>query len=171
MLRKELFEPTVEGEARVLVLIAAFTTGRKSLEGRTKLAKLDFLLRYPAYLRRALHLKAPEDEDKVAPAHDIETRMVRYRYGPWDPAYFGILGRLVGKGLVEAVPGKMGLSYRATRQGAELAARLADEPSWEDVTASAKLLRKHFDWTGSHLKKYVYETFPEVTTAAWGDEL
>ena len=42
------FHPSLEGEARLLLLVEAFSRGRKVLEGRTKLAKLDFLLRYRA---------------------------------------------------------------------------------------------------------------------------
>jgi hypothetical protein len=30
--------------------------------------------------------------------------MMRYRYGPWDPSYFAVLGSLVGRGLIEAIP-------------------------------------------------------------------
>ncbi len=43
-------------EARLLVLLRAFAgeTGAEKIEGLTKLAKLDFLLRYPVFLERAL---------------------------------------------------------------------------------------------------------------------
>jgi hypothetical protein len=51
-MRADLFRPSVEGEARLLILIDAFSRGRNSLEGRLKLAKLDFLLRYPRFFRR-----------------------------------------------------------------------------------------------------------------------
>src|SRR6266496_5531002 len=53
-MRSDLFQPTEEGEARLLILIASLSGPTRSLEGRTKLAKLDFLLRYPTFLRRAL---------------------------------------------------------------------------------------------------------------------
>src|SRR6266480_7920176 len=56
-LRPELFYPSPLGEGRLLILIDAFTSSSKSLEGRTKLAKLDFLLRYPAHLERALAVR------------------------------------------------------------------------------------------------------------------
>jgi len=41
-MRRELFQPTVLGEARVLLLINNFSSKGSALEGRTKLAKLDF---------------------------------------------------------------------------------------------------------------------------------
>lgn len=44
--------------ARLLVLLKAFSgrDGTKTIDGLTKLAKLDFFLRYPTYLERALGL-------------------------------------------------------------------------------------------------------------------
>lgn len=157
----------------MLLLIDAFTSSSKSLEGRTKLAKLDFLLRYPSYLERALSIRAPgsvwpiDDREELA----VENRMIRYRYGPWDPAYFAILGRLVGKGLVAAVPGKRGISFRTTDLGCGAASRLANTAPWAGTSTLAKILRKHFDLSGSKLKKFVYEYFPEVTAADWGKRL
>ena len=46
-MRTEQFQPSLDSEGRLLLLIAAFSRGNRVLEGRTKLAKLDFLLRYP----------------------------------------------------------------------------------------------------------------------------
>jgi hypothetical protein len=48
-MRDEAFAPTAEGEARLLLLIDAFSAGGEHLQGRVKLAKLDFLLRYPRF--------------------------------------------------------------------------------------------------------------------------
>lgn len=163
-MRRELFQPNAEGEARLLLLIAAFSGPTKSLEGRTKLAKLDFFLRNPAYLARVLG----EEYDQPL---DIETGMVRYRYGPWDPAYFALLGSLIGRGLVEVIPISRGLGYRATELGARLASDLGHEPSWASVAELAHLLRRRMDFSGNHLKDLVYANFPEVSAAAWGDPL
>ena len=172
-MRRELFLPTPEGEARLLLLIDAFTGRTKSLEGRTKLAKLDFLLRYPAYFRRALEVRAPGTEVSDSPEaeKDIEHRMVRYRYGPWDPAYFALLGSLIGRGLVEPVSVAAGVGYRTTDTGQGLAARLRAADVWDDTANRARLLRKHFDLSGSTLKEFVYEHFPEVGSASWGEPL
>lgn len=169
----ELFMPTSEGEARLLLLIDAFSTARSSLEGRTKLAKLDFLLRYPLFLRRALSVRAPEQGWPLSGPHEenIENRMIRYRYGPWDPSYFALLGRLFGKGLVELVPIRGGLGYRTTNQGSQLAARLAATEPWTETQALIGLLKRHFNLSGSTLKAFVYEHFPEVTAAKWGEQL
>ena len=166
------FQPSLEGEARLLLLIEAFSGRRKVLEGRTKLAKLDFLLRYPLYCERALHIRRPNlAQTQEAPQPDIESRMVRYRFGPWDPAYFALLGRLVGKGLVRPVPYARGIGYRATEKGRLMARDLRGEPAWSDTSERIDLLRRHFDLSGSTLKKFIYDNFPEVTRATWGQSL
>jgi hypothetical protein len=172
-MRKELFQPTAEGEARLLILINVFTTGKNSLEGRTKLAKLDFLLRYPQYFRRALLVQAPHLMDSNTSDCDdtIETRMLRYRYGPWDPAYFGILGSLIGRGLVLPVPTRTGIGYRTTASGQKLAARIGSTEPWQHTVLSARLLKAHFDKRGTWLKDFIYRHFPEVVESSWGQTL
>ena len=169
----QLFAPSSEGEARLLLLISAFTGRSKSLEGRTKLAKLDFFLRYPDYLRRAINIRAPATNLPDAPllAKTIENRMIRYRYGPWDPAYFSLLGRLLGRGLVDVVPGAQGLHFRTSGAGSRLAAKLAETEDWKQTAAISKLLRRHLDLSGASLKRFVYKNFPEVTAASWGEPL
>jgi len=169
---KGLFQPTVEGEARILLLIEAFSRGSALLEGRTKLAKLDFFLRYPTYLDRALRVRGlvpPNDLQNNVP--DVETKMVRYRFGPWDPAYFVILGRLIGKNLVVPVPFDRGIGFRATDLGREIAADLRREPAWVPSVERLTLLRRHLNLSGSYLKTFIYEHFPEVTQASWGETL
>lgn len=172
-MRKELFHPTIESEARILLLINGFTTKTKSLEGRTKLAKLDFLLRYPSFMQRALSIKNPQQTMNVSQEEklNIESRMIRYRYGPWDPSYYAILGKLIGKGLIETVPNQHGISYRTTENGQRIATALEKEDSWSETRIRIKLLKQNFNLTGTNLKKFIYEHFPEVTGAKWGDEL
>ena len=156
----------------MLLLIEAFSRGSKVLEGRTKLAKLDFLLRYPSYCARALQIRRPELVGATeGPEPDLESRMVRYRFGPWDPAYYALLGRLVGKGLVRPAPFARGIGYRATDRGREVAVAMCAEPAWLDTAERIKLLRQYFDLSGANLKKFVYEHFPEVTRATWGQSI
>jgi predicted transcriptional regulator len=172
-LRKELFQPSIESEARILLLINAFTTPTKSLEGRTKLAKLDFLLRYPSFMKRALAIRTSNQVMEVTSEeqHNIEGRMIRYRYGPWDPSYYAVLGRLIGKGLVETVPNQRGLSYRTTERGNQIAKALAKEDSWSETNIRTRLLKQNFNLSGNALKDFIYQHFPEVTSASWGEKL
>jgi hypothetical protein len=172
-MRAELFQPSEEGEARLLILISTFTGKSRSLEGRTKLAKLDFLLRYPRFLRRGLTIRGAAEEvvADIPDREDVDSRMVRYRYGPWDPAYYALLGRLVGKRLVEPTPFERGIGYRATEEGQAVAKRLQYTEDWAIVGRRARLLKKHLDLSGANLTRFVYENFPEVAQASWGDRL
>jgi hypothetical protein len=169
-----LFAPTPEGEARLLLLISEFSSGtREGVAGRTKLAKLDFLLRYPAYFERALAVRVPDVRapDSGDESNNIETPMVRFRYGPWDPAYFALLGALIGRRLIVVVPGARGLAYRATDQGKILAEQLAQNDAWSQTAERVVLLRRHFDLAGTTLKNFIYREFPEVVGAQWGEWL
>jgi hypothetical protein len=100
MMDPTLYRADIEAEARLLLLIRAFTRPGRTLQGRTKLAKSDFLLRYPEFFRRALAARGRPVSDEPEPdENNIERRMVRYRYGPWDPAYYALLGSLLARGL------------------------------------------------------------------------
>jgi hypothetical protein len=160
-------------EARLLLLIAHFSGNGGSLEGRTKLAKLDFLLRYPRYLQRALEIRAPQAANKrdFASPETIAGKMVRNRFGPWDPAYYDLLGRLLSRGLITTVEFERGLGFRITDRGQELASRLRAAEPWQEIDAAAAVLKRHFDLQGTTLKNFVYKHFPEITKASWADEL
>ena len=103
--------------------------------------------------------------------NNIENRMMRYRYGPWDPSYYAVLGRLIGKKLVEPIPINRGIGYRTTQEGKSLAENIAKDESWKDIASRTKLLKKHFDLKGSNLKDFIYKHFPEVSDSSWGEFL
>jgi len=112
-IRRSRYRSSREAEARLLLLIDGFsrqTNGPRSLEGRVKLAKLDFLLRYPRHLASVLASRGVKDAARAGLERQdspLESRMMRYRYGPWDPSHFAILGSLVGRRLIEVVPAAM----------------------------------------------------------------
>jgi hypothetical protein len=135
---RDRFRPSREAEARVLLLIDMFSRKANGttryLEGRVKLAKLDFILRYPRHLRRVLLAHgARADQIAVIDPDEapLDARMVRYRYGPWDPSYYAVLGSLIGRGLVDVAPlsGSGGFGYRTSDRGARLAADLQTDES------------------------------------------
>jgi hypothetical protein len=174
---RSAFRATPEAEARLLLLIDAFSRtrrGPRNLQGRIKLAKLDFLLRYPYYAARLLarvHASEEEISDFTNEASPLEQRMVRYRYGPWDPAYYALLGSLIGRGLVEVVPFPSGLGYRTTERGRQLAAELGEDDSHMPVKRRAELLRRRLDKSGTTLKNLIYQEVPEVSKARWHTHL
>jgi hypothetical protein len=162
--------------ARVLLLICTFAGPRGRLDGLTKLAKLDFLLRYPTFLERLLPHGAddwtattkPSNSERIA----VESRMVRYKYGPWDDRYYPIIGALVGRGLVTSHRRQRGqLALRPTAVGRSLAARLTADPAWGRIAARCALLREHFDIPGSRLKDLIYRQLPEVVERPYLTEI
>ena len=85
---------------RLLILLGAFSgdDGTETVEGLTKLAKLDFLLRYPTYLERALRQRNKSTRRVEVAEHErlsVESSMVRFRYGPWDFRYRRFINLLI----------------------------------------------------------------------------
>jgi hypothetical protein len=175
--RRARFRPSREAEARLLLLIDAFSHkangAPRYLEGRVKLAKLDFLLRYPRHLQRVLitHGARLDDVDRIDPGEaPLDARMMRYRYGPWDPSYYAVLGSLIGRGLVEVTPLANGFGYRTSPTGAQVAAGLGADEIFMHTTERLKLLRRYLDKSGNTLKNYLYE-LPEIADATWHEDL
>ena len=173
MMDPTLYRADIEAEARLLLLIRSFTRPGHTLQGRTKLAKLDFLLRYPEFFRRALAARGRSVSDEPEPdENNIERRMVRYRYGPWDPAYYALLGSLFARGLIETVPEGRYIGLRVTADGHRVAEGLASTPAWASTADRANRLRAAFgSQSGTWMKDFIYREFPEVTTAEWGERL
>lgn len=178
--RRTKFQATPEAVARLLLLVDGFSgSGRAaltSLEGRTKLAKLDFFLRYPNRLARVVSTLGVAEEQVgpvTADSAPIEEAMIRYRYGPWDPAYFAILGNLIGRGLVRTVPlaGRRGVGYKTTDSGRELANLLRADEAWEEMSSRVAFLKRHLDRSGEQLKRLMYETFPDIAGQEWREEV
>lgn len=162
--------------ARLLLLVAAHAGDKgRPVEGLTKLAKLDFLLRYPNCLERAL-TAAGKDPAKADVAEfertTIESRMVRFRYGPWDHRYRRWVALMAARGLLAVdVKGKT-VQLWPTPEGQVAATALADQDSLENLAIRAKLVAKNFGHrSGSDLKNFVYATFPELTDMKWGEEI
>lgn len=155
--------------ARLLVLISAFSrVGQgSSVEGLTKLAKLDFLLRYPVMLERALAAKGRSTREVQLEEHErlsVESQMVRYRFGPWDHRYREFLNILVGKGLVAVSLEGRKVVIDLTERGRVMASELSESPAFQDYARRSSLLKQHFDVQATTLMRFIYETFPEVVS-------
>lgn len=162
--------------ARLLLLLAAHAGMKKRpMEGLTKLAKLDFLLRYPTCLERAL--TAVGKSHDAASVQDferttIESKMIRFRYGPWDHRYRRWVALLAARELViVSVIGRT-VHIWPTDKGLEVAAALADSATLEDVASRATIVAKRFGgMSGSKLMDFVLATFPELSEMRWGEEI
>lgn len=170
----ELEEDSNLHTARLLVLIREFAGKNRSgkINGLTKLVKLDFLLRYPVYLERALQKKgASKDEMEILEYErkSIESTMIRFHYGPWDPRYHAFINLLVGRGLCEVGVSGRTILIGLTETGYETASKLSQTEEFAIYSNRARILKKHFDMSGGNLKAFIYETFPEIVSLNLGD--
>lgn len=161
---------------RLLVLLGAFSQNEENntIEGLTKLAKLDFLLRYPVYLEKALLKKNASLKGLNIVEHErksVESSMVRYRYGPWDFRYRRLINILVSKRLAYIVVRGKTVQIGLTKNGLDTAEILASQEEFQDIAQRAKILKRYFDLKGTSLMKFIYEAFPEIGTLRLGEEI
>jgi hypothetical protein len=152
--------------ARLLLLLDKFTNPRKRLVGLTKLAKLDFLLRYPIMFEQLLHRDGlqwpPGSEPTAVELSNVESRMIRYKYGPWDDAYYPVIGSLLSRNLITTRRGSRGaMTFNLTVEGRRLADQLKADPRWRLQAARSSLLSEYYDLTGNQLKDRIYAELPD----------
>ena len=162
--------------ARLLVLMDAFAgeKGRGEIEGLTKLAKLDFLLRYPVMLEKALEARNRSVKAAEVQAHErnsVESKMVRYRYGPWDHRYWQFLALLQGKGLVRIRRQGLGRMVGITESGRALAKKISQSDDYKVVARRARVLKDSLDLTASGIMRFVYATFPEIASLQMNEQI
>lgn len=152
---------------RVLMLIHAFG----NVDGLTKIAKLDFLLRYPTLLERLARLLGKASMTDVGPSESeliaVESRMVRYKYGPWDDRYYPIIGMLVGMGLIRPTEGRGSASVEITPAGRLLSSQVGVSDEWVIVQHRCQYLKENFDLSGNALKEQIYRYLPEAVDRPW----
>lgn len=162
--------------SRLLVLLGSYDRRHSGsgIEGLTKLAKLDFLVRYPLYLERALAEYPKLSKSIAVKPHErqsVESTMVRYRYGPWDFRYRQFLNDLIARGLVVLREGERTFEIQITERGRDLANELAKDKAYSDIATRADLVSHHFDFKGSYLAKLIYKLFPEIGSLKFGKQI
>lgn len=162
--------------ARILVLLHSFSRDDgAAIQGITKLAKLDFLLRYPSCFETAMLARNVNPKNlRISDfeyAATIESSMVRYRYGPWDHRYRRFLNILAARSLVTLIVEGRTILIDLTHRGVELAERLSQSDEFSDVHYRANMLRKHLDLGATRLMEFIYETFPELNNMQLNEEI
>lgn len=160
-------------QGRVLLLIRAVAEEPRNsgrLDGLTKLAKLDFLVRYPALAPVVLDELHESDPDLHLGAADLSDPtavadpMIRYKYGPWDDRYYPIVGALISRGLLRYARGRKGsVALVPTASGRSLADDLSAEPSWRGINDQCRAVaRASAGLTGNALKSRIYERLADL---------
>jgi hypothetical protein len=161
---------------RLLILLHVFNGENKSgeIEGLTKLAKLDFLLRYPVYLERALKVNGKEMK-KGSPLDyerkSVEAKMVRFKYGPWDFRYRRFINTLIGKQLAYIRPQGRSYYLGITEEGIKAAKILEKNEVFFDLVDRAKTIKSNFNLSGTWLMRFIYKNFPEIGSLQYGTEI
>lgn len=167
-------------EARLLLLLKA-AAGKeetaKPLEGIMKLAKMDFLLRYPNMLVRALNVIGESKKSALAaaaaiPEEDrdtIEARMIRFRFGPWDPRYRRWLSILVAKQLTIVYREGRTVKIQLSKKGMAMAGQLAEAEAFKPLAERAKVVNSAVgNMPSSKITAFVYKIAPEIINMKWG---
>lgn len=142
--------------ARLLLLLNHCGSSNK-ISGLTKLAKLDFFVRYPNFFERiAEHL----NETVLAATKETESVMVRHHYGPWDKRYYQILAFLEARELMTVSKHGNSFNFELTQLGSEKAKILTKSDSYASIVEQMKVVRKLLGRkTGTQLKELVYAVF------------
>lgn len=168
--------------ARLLILIGICGTPQNNpnklpaIKGRTLLAKLDFFMRYPNYLEKAGNILGFSFNDNqlgissMDAINTIESRMIRYLYGPWDDIYYIAIAYMIGKGIIEPLrPSKVDL-FQLTAFGKSVLSELLNDIAFSDLFARGDTIYHLFNnYSGSRLKDFIYLYFTDIVNQDIGE--
>lgn len=153
--------------ARLLLLFRLCGTSNR-IDSLTKMAKLDFFVRYPQFFDEVCEYLGQKPASRAA---TVESSMVRFHYGPWDRRYYHVLAYLEGKNLISVSKDKgNAFSFALTDSGKRVADSLTGKPAFENIAAQMRSVKKVLgNKTGSALKSLIYRIFQtEVASKALG---
>ena len=157
--------------ARLLLLLRVCGTKTRGtslhrIDGLTKLAKLDFFVRYPQFLSKILS-PAPEAQSP----RGVESSMIRFHYGPWDRRYYHVLAFLKSRGLLTAAKERTTVVLSLTSLGETNADLIVAKAAFGQLVDHMRLVKKVLgERTGSQIKALVYNKFSkEVAERSIGE--
>ncbi|MEU7925058.1 hypothetical protein [Micromonospora sp. NPDC049107] len=141
-------------QARVLLLIAAFSGRSRGLRSLARISRLDYLLRFPPvlqYINLTDEAQWPSSA-KPLPAERRATdiNFAATRYGLWTDRYTLIIGSLIGKQLLNVVPGRI-LEVITTPAGREAAKQLSNTAQWNPTHLRAEFLHRRLNMSAPQL--------------------
>jgi hypothetical protein len=149
--------------ARILLLLQHCGVSNR-IDGLTKMAKLDFFVRYPDFFRIARQVTGANAGvtgiDNSDDENPVESTMIRHHYGPWDKRYYQVLAHLEAKSLISVVKDKSSYRLTLTSEGKKRAEELTKIPSFASLVERMKDVKKTFgSKSGDSLKKLIYQVF------------
>ncbi len=143
--------------SRLLLLMKFCGVNGNKIVGLTKLAKLDFFVRYPSFFSViADHL----GDDHSSKYRSIESTMVRHHYGPWDKRYYQVIGFLESRGLVQVTKSKNTFEFILTEVGEGKITSLVKSGAFKEIVEHMTNVKRTVGRkNGSQLKNLIYEVF------------
>lgn len=159
-----------EFHAARLLLLLEFCGANGHIDGLTKLAKLDFFVRYPDFFNRVSSFIGQTTRSST---EHIESKMIRYRYGPWDKRYYDILSYLRSKDLILVLKSRNGaFRFQLTETGKKIASEIGGQTEFTLLIEQMNNVKKTLGTkSGSALKKLIYEVFQDEVTQKPLDEV
>lgn len=158
--------------ARILMLILMCGTGDRQrkvprIKGLTRLAKLDFFVRYPQHFKTAANYL---NEDVEITLEENESKMIRHHYGPWDERYYQIIPYLESKNLLYVIKKKNRYEFYLTEKGKKVAKKISSHQSNTQLVKEMQEVNSVFKgYTGNKMKELIYKLFEkEVTDKSLG---
>jgi hypothetical protein len=131
--------------------------------------------RYPKCLERVVKDTGGQVADANIRPYErdtVESRMIRFRYGPWDGRYRRWIGLMVARDLAATYVTGNTVNVLLTQSGREVADVIAKLDEYADLQARSKLI---FAAVGgiaaTKLKDFIYAKFPELLNMRWGQEI
>lgn len=159
-----------EFHAARLLLLLKYCGANGHIDGLTKLAKLDFFIRYPEFFETVSSFMGQATKSST---EHVESKMIRYRYGPWDKRYYDILSYLRSKDLILVLKVNKGaFRFQLTETGKKIASEIGGQNEFGQLVDQMKKVKKILGKkSGSVLKKIIYEVFQDEVTQKPLDEV
>lgn len=154
--------------ARLLLLFRLCGTNNR-IDSLTKMAKLDFFVRYPQFFDEVCEYLGERSGSRT---DAVESSMVRFHYGPWDRRYYHVLAYLRAKNLISVTREKSNaFSFELTDVGRKTADELGSKEAFAPIAAQMNSVKEVLGRkSGSALKNLIYKVFSkEVVAKALGD--
>ena len=154
-----LADDLLEFHAARIILLVYYCGVGKRIGGLTKIAKLDFFVRYPQFFFDLCKRLGKIVEVNTS---TTDSTMIRYHYGPWDKRYYHVLPYLEAKNLLKISRIKNQFQFQLTEHGVLAAKELSEVKEYAPIIDHMKAVKRELgNKTGSSLKRMIYEMFED----------
>lgn len=159
---------------RLLILVNTFTNKTKTvgIDGITKLAVFEFLLKYPYSLQRMVEFEQMQNNKIEKPKivqfdayekESIEANMMALNFAPWSYKYRNEISILSAKNLISISTINKKVNIYITENGANVVNTLLKYQFCKDLENRSKIIKALFKCKSTtKLLDRIYQVFPEI---------